>query len=190
MADTYWLIKWKDVNDKVLNDPSKYEVINGKEDVTNPSLIGLQPDLEYFAKRVPFQMPSIDIRLSNMTEARVMTEDIEVSSNCRYYDLIYQLTQRSNDEKKVSVAEIEEVSNLRVFPTKKQLKYTMLYNIIARRESRGLNISPEQQLILDKYEAKGLRVWQNHIEGISKGIAIDTGTPFDIDANWEIEDNE
>jgi len=45
-------------------------------------------------------------------------------------------------------------------------------------------------LILDKYEAKGLRVWQNHIEGISKGIAIDTGTPFDIDANWEIEDNE
>lgn len=183
------VIKWDNVNNKDYNDPSSYTVVNWHYIVENLPVQGLDLDLEVLVKRTPFNIPAYDSRLVllSVNQQPVDEADDEHPTNKKWVTT-YELLERSGDEKKVSVEEAELENNLGVFPTKKQLKYLLLYTAITRREALGLNISPEQQLILDKGDLLAEKVWFNHVEAISKKEAIDSGQEIDLDENWENEE--
>ncbi len=184
------LIQWHDINDMPLNDPSKFTVL--KEFEENPSLVDLAPDLEYFQERIPFAYPVVDFRLVTITDKIAFTEDTVVVEgfDIRIYDRIYEVTDRTDEEKNISINEMKNDANIAVFPQTKHLEFITMYMLIVRRELLGLNISSEQQAILDKVEAKGLKIWQNHITEKTKKQAVIDGQPINIDEDWETIDPE
>ena len=188
MAENYMLIRWNDPQDKVLNDISKFEIVN--ENVTIPSLIGLSPDLEYFAERIPYAYPESDERLEIVSETRVMTEDIEPVTECRYYDLLYSAEDRTKDDKKSSVEDLMNQANSSVFPSKKQLLYLAMYTAIVDRKHSGQNITPAMQDVYDKVDAKITKMWQNYLLNLSKQDDIDNDLPPFLDLGWEDVDPE
>jgi hypothetical protein len=182
------LIRWNDVNDKVLNDPTKYQMVN--EFVSTPSLSDLSPDLEYFAQRIPYAKPESDYRLEVVDDSWVMTDDVETETGCRYYDVIYTAIPRTTEEKKESVDDLKNQANFGVFPFEKQLEYLAMYIAITRRELHNQNISPEMQNIVDKVDNKITKIWQNHITALGKKQAIDDGLAPLLDDGWEDTDPE
>lgn len=188
MANNYMLIRWNDVNDKVLNDETKFQIVN--EEVINPSLIGLSPDLEYFAERIPYSYPDSDERLEIVQEARVMTEDIESETGVRYYDLIYSATDRTKEDKKSSVEDLMNQANSSVFPSKKQLLYLAMYTAIVDRKHSGQNITPAMQNVYNKVDAKITKMWQNYLLHLSKQNDIDSDLPPFLDIGWKDIDPE
>lgn len=187
-ANNYMLVRWNDPQDKVLNDTSKFVIVN--ENVTTPSLIGLAPDLEYFAEKVPYAYPESDERLEIVQEARVMTEDVETETGCRYYDLLYNAIDRTNDEKKDSVEDLMNQANSLVFPSKKQLLYLAMYTAIVHRIHSGQNVTPAMQDVYDKVDAKITKMWQNYLLNLDKKDDIDNSLPPFLDEGWEIIDPE
>jgi hypothetical protein len=187
-ANNYMLVRWYDPQDKVLNDLSKFEIVN--ENVANPSLIGLAPDLEYFAERIPYAYPESDPRLEIVQEIRTMTEDIETETGVRYYDLIYNPIQRTDDDKKNSVDDLMNQANSSVFPTKKQLLYLAMYTAIVDRKHSSQTITTEMQDVYDKVEAKITKMWQNYLLNLDKKTAIDLDQPPFLDDGWEDVDPE
>jgi len=187
---TYMLIQWNDLNDRPLNDPTKYIVL--KEFEQNPSLQGLAPQLEYFQENIPFEYPVADFRLVTVTNTVTFTENIVVVDgvDVRQYDRTYTVVDRSNEEKDVTIEEMKNDANIQVFPPNKHLEYLTMYAIIVRREFLGLSITPNQQAILDKVEAKGLKMWQNHITESTKKQAVIDDQPLNIDEDWETIDPE
>lgn len=177
----YKLIKWHDVEDKVLNDPTKYTVL--KENVTTPSTVGLDPDLEYFIIDIPFVEPEYDPRLVTITEAHEMLDELD--NGFRKWQITYAITERSAEEKKISVEEAEVEQNFKIITTSKQLKYLALYAVITNRRVQGLTITQAMLDLEAIVEAKALKIWQNHITSLAKQAAIDLGDPFDIDSDWE-----
>lgn len=184
------LIQWNDLNDRPLNDPTKYIVL--KEFEQNPSLQGLAPELEYFQENIPFEYPVADFRLVTILDTITFTEDIVVVDglDVRVYKRTYTVEDRTNEEKDVTIEEMKNDANIQVFPPNKHLEYLTMYAIIVRREFLGLTITPTQQAILDKVEAKGLKMWQNHITEITKKQAVIDNQPLNIDEDWETIDPE
>ena len=188
MASRYMLIRWNDVNDKVLNDTSKFVIIN--DNVINPSLIGLSPDLEYFAERIPFAYPKLDIRLAYPQETITMTEDVESSTLCRYYDKTWEVIERSLFEKHASIDNEKNNANFGVFPLEKQLEYLAMYAAIIRRELKNQNVTTEMAALANKVEAKVTKIWANHIEALDKKLAADNAQQINLDEGWENIDPE
>lgn len=188
MAQYYMLIKWNDINDKVLNDPSKFIIIHEK--VTSPSLVGLDPDLEYFAERIPYERPVTDLRLAYIQEVLTMTEDIETSTNCRFYDITFNVIERTIFEKKASVDDMKNQANFQVFPSSKHLEYLAMYAAIIRRQLNNQNITPEMNSLVAKVEAKITKIWANHIEALDKKAAINASAQINLDEGWETVDPE
>jgi hypothetical protein len=188
MAQYYMLIKWNDINDKVLNDPSKFVIIH--ELVTSPSLQGLDPDLEYFAERIPYEYPVIDIRLAYVRDNITMTNDIETSTGCRYYDRIYQVIERPLAEKLNSIDDVKNQANFGVFPYTKHLEYLAMYAAIIRRELKNQALTPAMINLRDKVEAKITRIWKNHITANTKKEAATAGNPIELDTDWQTNDPE
>lgn len=179
----YKLIQWYDVNDKVLNDPSKYIVIH--ENVTTPSVVGLDPDLEYFLIHYPYDEPEYDPRLVYITASHNMSD--ETIDGFRTWVITYTVTERTDEDKKVSIEEAETSQNYTIINTEKQLKYLALYTVITNRRVKGLNITAEMEALEAKVEAKALKIWQNHITAETKKAAVDSGDPINIDEDWETD---
>jgi hypothetical protein len=97
---------------------------------------------------------------------------------------------RATPDKLNSVLEAENDANYKVFPNNKQLKYIVLSLAIIDRKASGLTISPKQQAILDKLQAKAQKIWTNHIAGETKATAVTAGQLVDLDAGWESVDPE
>jgi hypothetical protein len=191
MAIPCVLIQWKNVADKDVTDSTKYIVLNKNYNPLSLPIQGLDPQLEVFVKNTPFARPVEDMRLVSIKEVESPVDEFDsVHTTTRKWVITYEVVERTNEDKKNSVDEVESDANFGVFPTKKQLKYLALYAVISRREARGLTISPVQQAILDKFEAKAQRIWINHIEGLNKKGAIDANQPLNLDENWETIDPE
>jgi hypothetical protein len=190
MAAICTLVQWNNVNDKDVTDSSKYTIIKQHQSI-NPPVVGLDEDLEYFIERTPYAIPEYDPRLVilNISNGPVDEYDTEYPI-LRKWETTYSITERTNTEKKISVEEVENISNNAVFPIIKQLKYLVLYAVISRREALGLSISSQQQNILDKVESKALRIWTNHITALSKKTDIDNSINIDLDIDWENTDPE
>lgn len=178
------LLQWTD------ETKTSFNVINFNVNISSPDISGLDPDLEYLVKRVPYSMPSYDPRLTNLvTEQKVGDFDSEYPT-LRQWVTEYSLSERSIAEKKISVDESENDSNYIVFPTHKQLKLLTLALSIIDRKASGLTITPKQQLILDKMNAKAQKIWMNHINAEAKKAAIDINQTVNLDTDWEQQDPE
>lgn len=131
--------------------------------------------------RTPYSIPNYDPRLVNLvTEQNPVDEfDTEYPTN-RKWITSYSVLERSATEKKISVEEAEQDANLNVIPTRNQLKYIMLYSAMVRREAAGLNISTNQQEILDKGDTIAQKIWSNHINAIAKKAEIDLDNEVDL----------
>lgn len=182
------LIRWNDVNDKVLNDTTKFVIVN--DNVITPSLVNLDPDLEYFAERIPYSYPELDIRLAYPQETITMTEDIETITGCRYYNKTWQVIERSILEKHASIDNEKNIANFGVFPLEKQLEYLAMYAAIIRRELHNQNVTTEMTNLVNKVEAKVTNIWLNHIEALDKKAAADLGQQINLDEGWENVDPE
>lgn len=184
------LIQWLNIEDKDLTDSSKYRILKRNQEIT-PPVQGLDADLEYFIVREPYEVPEYDPRLVDLNSIESPVDEFdEVETTLRKWIVSYSVADRTTDDKKDSVDEVKELSNIGVFPQKKHLEYLTLYAIISRRESLGLNISDEQQNILDRFEAKGQKIWLNYINGLAKKSDLDSNLPVDLDSNWEAKDPE
>jgi len=177
------LVRWNDINDKVLNDPTKFDIIN--DNVINPSLIDLAIDLEYFAERIPFSYPELDERLAYTQEVITMTEDVEVSTVVRYYDKTWNVIDRSLLEKFSSIDNEKNIANFNVFPLEKQLEYLAMYSAIIRRELKNQNVTNEMTALADKVEAKVSKIWANHITALDKKTAAQNEQPINLDEDWD-----
>jgi hypothetical protein len=181
---------WLDVNNKDITDPSTFAIVEEFE--TDPSLIGLSPELEYFKQRIPFSKPSVDPLLAYITEVITLTDDIEVVEgvDVRCYDRTFSVTLFDNDTIKDNIENIKNDSNTLVFPDTKRLEYLAMYAAINERKRQNLNITPEMEAIVEKVEAKVARIWNNHITSLTKKEAVDLGDPIDINNGWETLDPE
>lgn len=177
----YKLIQWHSVDDKVLNDITKYTVL--KENVTTPSVIGLSPNLEYFKVVTPFIEPEHDVRLVFITVTHTMTETL--IEGFRSWEITFAITERTADEKKVSVDEKEAEVNFNIIANNKQLKYLALYAVITNRRVQGLTITDKMLELESLVEAKALKIWENHITAGLKKELIDADNPVNIDDEWQ-----
>lgn len=184
------LIQWYNVNDKDVTNPTKYRIVKRNQNI-NPPVLGLDADLEYFVIRIPYAIPEYDPRLVILENIESPVDEFDVEfPTLRKWHISYNIVDRTIDDKKNSVDEVKELANLEVFPTKKHLEYLTLYAVISRRESLGLNISPAQQLILDRFEAKAQKIWLNYINSLAKKADLENNIGVDLDTNWENIDPE
>ena len=178
------LIQW-------LNEQkTEFRIANWNAELTSPEVVGLDPDLEYLVKRTPYAIPDFDPRLSSLVTTQNVGDFDTEYPTLKTWVTEYSLQERSIEEKKISIAESENDANYAIFPTNKHLKYMALALAIIDRKASGLTITPAQQLILDKVQAKAQRIWNNHIAAKAKKTAIDAGNSIDLDTDWEINDPE
>lgn len=179
------VIQWNDIQDKVYSDPTKYSVVNWNYNIESPVVAGLEDDLEVLEKVIPYTMPVIDYRLYSLEVNNIAVDEVGPNPPLKQFQTIYTILDRSIEEKKISIDEMESDSNYSTFPSIKQLKYLLLYIALTRREALGLSISAAQQAILDKGDAIALKVWQNHINALSLKEDLDNSIEIDLDEGWE-----
>lgn len=172
------LIRW--------NEPEKltYEIINWNKQLINPNVVGLDNDLEYLEKTIPNEQPTFDSRLFNLIITQEFKDEESVNPPLRKWEITYSLQDKNKEQKKISIVETEQLASEEVMPMNQFMRFTVMYCIILKRKIDGLSISTEQQDILDKYETKGLSIWQNWINGLTKKSDIDIDNSIDIDSGW------
>ena len=151
------LIQWLNA------EKTQYRVINFNAELVSANVVGLDPDLEYLVKRIPYAIPAYDPRLTNLVISQNVGDFDDEYPTLRKWVTEYSLSERSIAERKISVDESENDANYKVFPSRKHLKYLTLAIAIIDRKASGLTISPKQQTILDKFQAKAQKIWANHI---------------------------
>jgi hypothetical protein len=186
------VVEWDDtVTVRNVDNLDIYRVVNSNYTVNYLPVPGLDTTLEVFVYREFSGMPPVDYRLYNVLveEACLDSIDSEWPTN-RIYAKQYSIVARDSSELFESVHQEENNANYGVFPYEKQLKYMAMYMMIHRRETQGFTITPKQQVILDRVEAKGELIWQNYINGLDKKEAIRNEETFDIDLGWNNTDPE
>lgn len=168
-----------------------YSVVNYNYNPISLPITGLSSDFEVLVKRTPYAMPEYDTRLKVLvtTYAPSETYDATYTTN-RMWVETFGLLDRSNSEQMTSVDEAENYANFQVFPSEKQIKYIVLTLSILDRKASGLTVSAKQQAILDRVNAKALRIWTNHILGETKKDSLNAGNLVDLDYGWENIDPE
>lgn len=154
---------------------------------------GISPNLEFLVSTEPFEKPDYDPRVVNLLVSKDIGEISEVPehANHKTYETRYELVQKSADEKKLSIKESKNLANLKVFPVEDQLEYLTMALTVLDRKISGMNISPRQQVILDRVNRRAVSIWQNNLLETRKAADIDNGDPVNIDSGWvELEANE
>ena len=173
------LIRWN-------AEKTQYSVLNWNVELQSPNVVGLDDDLEYLAKTTPFPIPEYDPRLYVLVTTQQFVDEVSEHTPLRKWEITYSTQERTTAEKNISVNEAEADANIGVFPTSKHLKYIALTLAILDKKASGLTIGNKEQAILDKVNAKALRIWNNHITGEAKKSDLSNNTPIDLDSDWEV----
>lgn len=170
---------------------TEYTVVNYNARPLYLPIDGIDPDLEVLIKRTPYAIPDYDPRITylGVTHSISETEDLEFPGH-RMWLTTYSLIEMPTEAKMVSVDEAENDANYQVFPTEKHLKYLTVATAIIDRKASGLTITPAQQAILDKLQAKAALIWSNHITALQKKTLLEQGLDVDLDSDWESVDPE
>lgn len=173
------------------NDSTSFTVVNWDYKPAFLPVVGLTPGLEVLVKRKPYELPEYDTRLKYLQATYMVSEDFdsEHQTNRKWLE-IFGLADRTIEEQIISVNEAENFANYGVFPIDKHLKYIAITLAILDKKSRGLTISTKEQSILDKVNAKALRIWNNHILGEAKKDTLNIGGLINLDDGWENVDPE
>ena len=165
-------------------------------DMTDP-LMGIPETQELVCVHEPYTTPVVETRLIS-----VITNEVYENTNHPIYPTLkqwlitYATEEKSIEEKKLAVDEIEYENNETVLPTRQRVKYTILaldslldhlgltnnttINAIA------LNVKKKKQLRIFKRLANKIR--NNDAERDAKHVLIDALTNPNLDANWEMDD--
>ena len=178
------LIRWDETR-------TNYTVVNYSYNPEFLPIDGLIPELEALVKREPYSIPVYDSRLKILGVQNTISETFDAQyPTSRQWITTYTLIDRSILDKQISVDEAENDANYQVFPTSKQFKYMVLALAIIDRKASGLTITAAQQRILDKLQAKALKIWNNHITGLAKKAELEAGYDVDLDSDFEVIDPE
>lgn len=181
-------IKWHDINDKDITNPSKYTILNENWSVGNMTDIpnmGLAEDVEIFVKRNSNQYPSEDSRLVIITSAYGPTDKQDSEFPLyRVWERSYTVRQRSKEDKKSSVDACCANANSLAYPTEKRAQYDDIYSVALRKKTDGIELTAIELDIMNKKEIYANAMVSNIAVANAKKDAIDNDIPVDLDSDW------
>lgn len=182
------LIKWVNVADKDVTNPSKYLVLNKNYNPVSLPVVGLADDLEVFVKREPYPVPDEDSRLVLIQNNEMPVDELDLEhTNNRIWLKTYSVVPRSKDDLKISVDESKGFANLRLLPEQEQLEMLALYTALERKERKGGVLSDAENAYLQKGDAVAQKLWYNRTVATAKKTDIDNDLTPDLDNGWEVE---
>jgi hypothetical protein len=152
---------------------------------------GLNPDFEVLVKRTPFEMPDYDSRLVYLVVHTEISEEYDTEyPTQRMWVTTYSTLDKPLADMITSVDEAENDANYQVMPTQKQLKYMVIAIALIDKKVSGLTLTPLQQNMLDRLQAKAVRIWINHVTSLGKKAELEANGTVDLDSDWENIDPE
>ena len=179
---SFILIKWKNIEDKVLNDSSKYDPVHYNVEV--PSLLDLDEDLEYFDLVVSPLPPELDERLAEVGIINDMTNEVG-ALNQRIWNIGHVITPRTIADIEQSIDDIELTMSNSILADAQRDKRIFMYAAFERRQRLGLTMTQVMLDYLDDGDAIALRIYKNATTAIAKKAAVNAGLPADLDEGWE-----
>ena len=170
-----------------------YNAIYPNVDPSEP-VVGLDPDLEYYAHYYPYDIPDYDPRIFilNITQGpgSGINEYHPSYLNLKQWRFEYTTIKRTVDEQKIQVSNAEENANNLVFPHTKQLKYLALGIAVLNRKIDGITLTTKEETLLQRIHDKALKIWINDQNTIDKNALIDLDQEPNLDDGWENIDPE
>lgn len=170
---------------------TEYTIVNYNANVTAFPISGIAPNLEVLIKRTPYPIPDYDSRLKYLVVHTNISEDFDIEyPTQRMWVTTYSLLDRPLLDIFNSVEEAENDANYQVMPTQKQLKYMVIAIALIDKKASGLTLTPLQQNMLDRLQAKAVRIWINHVTSLGKKAELEANGTVDLDSDWENIDPE
>lgn len=125
-------------------------------------------------------------------ERLVRTEvDNDVSNvdypHLKQIDVVYNIVRKSDEEITKQLIQQEDNANQSLLDYSDRLKTMVLYMAILNRKIDGGNITQKMQNILDKVDAKAIKLWQNDTNLKAKLAELANGQDPDINNGWTNE---
>lgn len=149
---------------------------------------GLDPDLKWLVKYIPYDKPSYDSRIFKL----ITTEEITTIAHPDYPDLdqyliTYNTQKRSNTEIQEYIENAENFANETLLPYDRRVKLLTLAVGLLIRKTNGITLTANEEVIQQKMLNIAVKVWKNDTELQSKIAQLLNGEEPEIDAGWESE---
>lgn len=159
------------------------------------SVPGLDDDLEWLIKRIPFEKPPYDRRLytlnTNKPDLPLVFDIIPAHPDyphLREYLITYDTTRKPDEEITVSITNAEQNANEGVFPYTKQLKIMLLGLGVLFRRVEGMQLTVKEQTIADTVLSIATKVWNNDTAMRAKVQELADSIEPNIDEGWEVSE--
>lgn len=147
---------------------------------------GLDPDLKWLIKHIPYAVPSYDSRLFRLVTTQEVTEEAHPTyPELNQFKITYNTEKRHNDEITEYIENAESYANESLLPYDKRMKLMTLAIGLLIRKTNGITPTAKELLIETKMMEIATRVWKNDSELASKLSALLLNQEPEIDAGWE-----
>lgn len=184
----------------VLIDKYTGEILNPNANYPNADgspIIGLQDNLQYLIKHVPFERPDVDYRIHIVEEDLPDIKDIVLNSQLdqlpdhpqypgvKAYEKKWKSTKRDNEYIKAEIDNAEENANRELVTYRTDDKLQMLaIGIIIRKVFDGIEPKASEVEILNTVKAFDVPIWQNDNTKKIKKDQVDAGQEPNLDEGW------
>ena len=146
---------------------------------------GLDPDLEWLIKYIPYVQPDYDSRIYVLNQ----TEEVTAIPHSDYshlnkYKITFSTVKRVNTDIETAVVNAENEANSHVVKYTDQLKIMVLGLGVLFRNVAGMTLTAKEIAIKDKVLALAVKVWKNDTAMRNKIAEIVAGTEPNIDEGW------
>jgi len=147
---------------------------------------GLDPDLKWLIKYIPFAQPEYDSRIFKL----ITTEEITEVAHPLYpeldqYLITYGTEKRVNDEIEEYIANSETFANESLLPYDKRVKLLTLAIGVLIRKSNGITLTAKEVAIETQMIDLAVKVWKNDQALKDKILQLTNGEEPNIDEGWE-----
>ncbi len=143
--------------------------------IDDAPIVGLDPDLEYLAMDRDVQ-PDYD--------PRVFTLSTSEAKNGTLWHITYNTTKKAVDQIKIAVTNVERAKLTDQVPTEEMNKLVILTLGILASKQDSLQLTVEQQAVLDRMNVAASKVWQNDANSAKLFADIDANKVPDLDSGW------
>lgn len=148
-------------------------------------IVGLDPDLEWLAKYIPYVAPDYDPRIFVLQQTEAITiEPHPLYTNLKQYKITYATNRRTDAEIILHIENAETEANETLLNYKERTKIFVLAVGVLIRRLDNLATSPKEKAILDKMTGIATNVWKNDTELKAKLTQVADGLEPNIDALW------
>lgn len=153
--------------------------------ITVEPLLGLDSDLEWLIKYIPYSKPAYDPRIYQLvTSEEVTSIEHPDYPGLNQYLITYSTQKRPPAEIETAVKNAEQIANNQILPNQRQLKLIILSLGILFRKVEGLQLDQKEQVIADKAVNAAVSMWQNDQNLRTKIQEIANGQEPNIDDGW------